>query len=274
MSTLSARQTILLLLIFVVTSIGFIALDNRQALDPVKTGIHDLIVPVTDLFNDVSDSSGDESELQKQYDELQAKYNALTAEYTQLLANAREIEQLREMLNLETSQPNLTFVPARVSYLDPTNLQKFIIIDKGSADGIKMGMAVTDPNFYVGLVVEVDEHSSRVALVIDATQSVGAELLTSGGVGIAWGTWQKGGRIELRHVPRSIKAVVGEYVVTACATEAQTPNVPCNLVIGIVNGPAEQDNQSDTQVIPVRPAVDFDNLSVVAVIVANAGDGT
>jgi rod shape-determining protein MreC len=261
-------------MIFVLTSIGFIALDNRQALDPVKTGVHDLIVPVTDLFNDVSNGSGNQTDLQKQYDELQAKYDALTAEYTKLVVNAQEIDQLRAMLNLQQSQPNLTFVPARVSYLDPPILQKFIIIDKGSADGIKKGMAVTDPNFYVGLVVEVDEHSSRVALAIDATQSVGAELLTSGGVGIAWGMWQKGGRIELRHVPRSITAIEGEYVVTACASEARTPNVPCSLVIGIVNGPAVQDNQSDTQIIPVLPAVDFDNLSVVAVIVANASDGT
>jgi rod shape-determining protein MreC len=273
-STLSARQTIVLVTIFIVTSVGFIALDNRQALDPVKTGVHDLIVPVTDLFNDASDRSGDESDLQQKYDDLQAKYDALTAEYTKLLVDAREIDQLRAMLNLQTSQPNLKFVPARVSYLDPTNLQKFVIIDKGSDDGIKIGMAVTDPNFYVGLVVEVDEHSSRVALAIDATQSVGAALLSSGGVGIAWGMWQKGGRIELRHVPRSIQAVEGEYVVTACASEARTADVPCGLVIGIVDGPAVQDNQSDTQIIPVRPAVDFDNLSVVAVIVADESDGS
>src|SRR5215207_6834995 len=104
-------------MIFVVTSVGFIALDNRQALDPVKTGVHDLIVPVTDLFNDVSNGSGNQTDLQKQYDDLQAKYNALTAEYTKLVVDAREIDQLRAMLNLQTSQPNLTFVPARVSYL-------------------------------------------------------------------------------------------------------------------------------------------------------------
>src|SRR5215207_7549307 len=105
-------------MIFVVTSVGFIALDNREALDPVKTGIHDLIVPVTDVFNDIGEGSGDETELQARYDELESKYKALTAEYTQLVVNAREIDQLREMLNLEQSQPNLSFVPARVSYLD------------------------------------------------------------------------------------------------------------------------------------------------------------
>jgi rod shape-determining protein MreC len=273
-STLSARQTIVLVMLFVVTSVGFIALDNRQALDPVKTGVHDLIVPVTDVFNDVGNGSSDETALQQQYDDLKAKYDELNAQYTQLVVNAREIDQLREMLKLEQTQPNLTFVPARVSYVDPTNLQKFVIIDKGSSDGIKMGMAVTDPNYFVGLVVEVDEHSAKVALAVDATQSIGAELLNSGGVGIVWGMWQKGGWLELRHVPRTVEVKEGDYAVTACASEARTPNVPCGLVIGIVNGPAQQDNQSDTQIIPIRPAVDFDNLSVVAVIVADSGDGT
>ena len=88
MSTLSARQTILLVVIFVVTSISFIALDNRQALDPVKTGVQNLIVPVTDLMNGLTEDSGDETALQIKYDELQEKYDIIQAEYAKLLVNS------------------------------------------------------------------------------------------------------------------------------------------------------------------------------------------
>jgi rod shape-determining protein MreC len=269
-STLSARQTILLVVLFVVTSLGFIALDNREALDPLKTGVHDLIVPVTDQLTGIGDGSpGDQTAIQQQLDELQAKYDELQAQYAQLMVNAREVEKLRELLGLQQSQPNLTFLPARVLYPDPTNTQKFVIIDKGSADGVRTGMAVTDPNFYVGLVTEVDEHSARVMLAIDATQSVGAQLMNTNGVGIAYGMWQRAGRMEIRHVPRSIETQDGEYVITACATEARTAGVPCGLIIGIVNGEPVLDNQGDTQTIPVLPAADFDDLTVVAVIVAD-----
>jgi rod shape-determining protein MreC len=171
-STLSARQTILLVVLFVVTSLGFIALDNREALDPLKTGVHDLIVPVTDQLTGIGDGSpGDQTAIQQQLDELQAKYDELQAQYAQLMVNAREVEKLRELLGLQQSQPNLTFLPARVLYPDPTNTQKFVIIDKGSADGVRTGMAVTDPNFYVGLVTEVDEHSARVMLAIPVGRS-------------------------------------------------------------------------------------------------------
>lgn len=273
MSTLSARQTILLVGLFVATSIAFIALDNRNALDPLRTGLSSLMVPVADLVNGIGDGSGDESDLQKKYDDLQTKYDQLQAEYAKLLVNAREVDQLRKMLDLEKSQPNLTYVSARVLYpADPTNTLKFVIIDKGSADGIKEGMAVTDPNYFVGLVTKVEEHQSRVMLAIDTSQSVGAELLSSRGIGIAWGMWQKSGRIEVRHVPRSVTPQQGEVVTTACASEASTALVPCGLIIGIVNGDPIIDNQGDTQTIPVLPAADFNNLSVVAVVISVSSD--
>lgn len=273
MSTLSARQTILLVGLFVATSIAFIALDNRNALDPLRTGLSSLMVPVADLVNGIGDGSGDESDLQKKYDDLQTKYDQLQAEYAKLLVNAREVDQLRKMLDLEKSQPNLTYVSARVLYpADPTNTLKFVIIDKGSADGIKEGMAVTDPTYFVGLVTKVEEHQSRVMLAIDTSQSVGAELLSSRGIGIAWGMWQKSGRIEVRHVPRSVTPQQGEVVTTACASEASTALVPCGLIIGIVNGDPIIDNQGDTQTIPVLPAADFNNLSVVAVVISVSSD--
>ena len=271
MSIISARQTIVLVVLFVVASASFIALDNRQALDPLKTSVQDLIVPVTDRLSEIGDRSpANESDLEQQLVVLQAKYDQLLAEYSQLMVNAREVEKLRELLNLQQSQPNLTFVPARVLYPDPLNLQKFVIIDKGSADGIREGMAVTDPNFFVGLVSEVDEHQARVMLAIDATQSVGAQMMNTNGVGIAYGMWQRAGRMEIRHVPRSVETQDGEYVITACATEARTAGVPCGLIIGIVAGEPVLDNQGDTQTIPILPAADFDNLTVVAVIVSDS----
>jgi rod shape-determining protein MreC len=182
------------------------------------------------------------------------------------------LEQLQELLNLQQSKPNLTIVPARVLYPDPTNTQKFVIIDKGSNDGIKEGMAVTDPNFFIGLVTEVDPTQSRVMLAIDATQSIGAELMSSHGVGIAYGMWQRAGRMEIRHVPRTVEVQEGEYVITACATEARTAGVPCGLVIGLVSGEPVMDNQADTQTIQIMPAANFDDLTVVAVIVADSND--
>jgi rod shape-determining protein MreC len=270
MSTISPRQTVLLVMLFVATCIAFIALDNRRALEPLRSGLHSLALPAIEMIDRVLGRDGPpQTELQRRYDELQARYDALQADYAQAQVIAQEVDQLRALLKLQQEQPKLQFVSARVLYPDPTGIEKFVIIDKGSADGIQTGMAVTDPNYFVGLVTEVAEHTARVTLAIDAKQAIGAQLMDTGGVGIAWGMWQRGARMEMRHVDRDVSTKPGELVITACKTEAKTARVPCGLVIGKVDGEPVMDNQGDAQTIPVLPAADFESLSVVAVIVAD-----
>ena len=197
---MTPRQIILLVVLFIATSVAFIGLDNRHALDPVRNGVHGLLIPVTQILKSDASTPTDPTTLQAKFDALQKKYDSLQANNAQLLLVAQEVNQLRALLNLQHQQPNLKYVPASVLYPVPSaEGGKFVIIDKGSADGIQAGMAVTDPNYFVGLVTKVEEHQSKVALAIDDSQSVGAQLLKSGDVGIAWGMWNKGGRIELRH---------------------------------------------------------------------------
>jgi rod shape-determining protein MreC len=262
----------LLVGLFIATSLTFIALDNRHALDPVRNGVHGLLIPVTQIFKPNNDPAPAGS-LQAKYDQLLSDYNKLKAENANLTLIAQEVQQLRSLLNLQQQQPNMKFVSANVLYPGPDATEKFVIIDKGSADGVKEGMAVTDPNYFVGLVTKVEDHQSKVVLAIDGSQSVGAQLLKSGDVGIAWGMWQKGGRIELRHVDRTANISQSDVVVTASKSEARTANVPGGLIIGTVDGKPIVDNQGDTETIPILPAADFDHLSVVAVIISDGSSG-
>ncbi len=146
-------------------------------------------------------------------------------------------------------------------------------IDKGKADGIDVGMAVVDPNYLVGYITEVEEHSARVTLVIDNSFSVGAKLQDHPkGVGIAYGMWQSGGRVEMRYVDRDITPGKDEVVVTSDDTDSQTSQIPPALIIGKVTGESSIDNQGDSQTIQILPAADFDNLSIVAVITGDGAD--
>ena len=193
--------------------------------------------------------------------------DALAAENARLRQLDVEIQQLRELLNVQETHPDWQLVTARVVSPDPANLQKFITIDKGSADGIRVGMAVVDPNFFVGLVTEVSENSAKVTLAIDATASVGAQLIETGAAGVAYGMWQQGGRIELRHVDRGIAPKPDEVVITASDTMVRTSLVPAGLIIGKVDGEPVLDNQTDSLTISILPVADLDNLEVVSVIV-------
>ena len=164
----------------------------------------------------------------------------------------------------------MTYVSARVLYPDPTFTQKFVIIDKGSRDGIEKGMAVTDPNYFVGLVTEVERdalarHASRstprsrsAPKSSSPRPSASPRACGSGAAGSSCST-----------STATSTAEEGELVVTACATEARTAKVPCGLIIGKVGGEPKSSNQGDTQTIHILPVADFDDLKIVAVIVSD-----
>jgi len=244
-----------------------VLLDSRGQIEPLRAGIRQVTSPIISVVDTVVRRSNNQTELERELEAVRRDRDALAAENARLRQLDVEIRQLRELLDVQETHPDWQIVTARVISPDPANLQKFITIDKGSADGILVGMAVVDPNFFVGLVTEVSENSAKVTLAIDATASVGAQLIETGAAGVAYGMWQQGGRIELRHVDRGIAPKSDEVVVTASDTMVRTSLVPAGLIIGKVDGDPILDNQTDSLTIPILPVADFDNLEVVSVIV-------
>lgn len=272
MGSVSPKQTALLIMLFVVTSVAFIVLDNNTSLNPLKTGLRNLITPVTDLVNDSTEpDAASEGEWEAKYHELEGRYAELESDYQRTRIVADQVQALQAMLDLQQTNPDVVILPANVISVDPTSTNKMIVIDRGSADGVAVGMAVTDPNYYVGVVTKVEDHSAQVLLAIDSTHTVGAELESSGATGVAYGLWQQGGRIELRYIDRNAVIEPEDKVVTTCSPDIRTANMPCGLIIGKVAGQPQINNQDDVQTIQIIPAADFDNLSVVAVITSSGG---
>ena len=271
MSTLTTRQTFALVVLFVVVCVAFIQLDNRNALDPVKDGLREVLSPMASVLNRVTDGTNRQSAQERQIAQLKAQVASLQAQNAQLQGQANENKQLREVLGLKQQHPGWKTLQASVVNPDPTNLQKFITIDKGAKDGIKKGMAVVDPYFYVGQVTDVQDHSARVMLIIDQSQQVGAQLQGSGTDGIIYGMWQRGGRLELRHLDRDVVPKVGDVVITSDKSDSSTAQVPGDIIIGKVDGQPVTDAQNDTLTVSVLPVARFDTLKVVSVIL---GDGS
>ena len=269
MTSFGIRHTAALVFLFVVLAVTLIALDNRHTLDPLKSGLHNVVSPVVNWINDVIDGDDSISSVEISLQQVTDERDALLAENAELKLQLEDVDNLRDILNVQEASPGRELLAANVINLDPTGLQKFVTIDRGSRDGVEVGMAVIDPYYFVGLVTEVEETSSKVTLAIDATSAVGAKLLESKGVGVVYGRWQHGGRMELRHVDRSIVPQDGETVVTSDESEASTARVPGGLIIGQVSGAPVVDNQSDSQTIQVLPAADFDSLSIVAIIMSD-----
>ncbi|MBA3378215.1 MAG: rod shape-determining protein MreC [Chloroflexia bacterium] len=269
MTTISLRRVIALVVAFAVVCGGFIALDRRSsALEPVRSGLNEIVSPISSAFYDVLDRPGGQSDLEQQLADAVAERDALKAENSQLKADTVELDQLRQMLEVEQRNPSLDLTKANVIGQDPSGNQMFLVIDVGSNDGVREGMAIVSPNYYLGQVTDVSLESSKVMLIIDASQSVGAILEDSRGSGIVKGEWQLGGYLTMLHVEPGNAPEDGEWVVTSDSTETQTRQVPPNIPIGQVFGEPAVSDQTDTLVIHVRPGVsEINDLTVVYVAV-------
>jgi rod shape-determining protein MreC len=268
MTNVPLRRVLVSVATLVVLCIALVVLDRRGTLEPVRTGLSEILQPVTTGVGDLLDRGRPDSDLAQELATVTAERDALQAENSQLKADTAELAQLQEMQEVEDRYPDIELVPAKVLGRDPTGQQMFIRIDLGSNDGIQVGMAILSPNFYVGQVVEVSETEAKVMLIIDASQSVGAMLQDSRGEGIVTGQWQLGGYLQLDHVQNSQAPKETEWVVTSSSTVTQTRQVPPNIPIGMVMGEPVVNPQTDTLTIQVRPGIaNFNTLSTVYVAV-------
>jgi rod shape-determining protein MreC len=269
-TTFSTRQTFALIALFVATSLAFIQLDNRRALEPVKDGLNAAVAPAADAFGRLDGGGGPEggSAIERELAAVKAQRDLLMAENAELKQENRQIEQLQQQARLQQENPRWKMIQARVRSTDPTNFEKSLILDKGSDDGVREGMAVVaGGKNYIGQITEVQGQSAKVMLVIDSTQTIGARL-ESGADGVVFGMWQNSGRLELRYLERDAKPEIGMPVLTADNGTTRTAGVPGNLLIGVVEQ-VEQNRQGDLQTVPIMPQVDFEQLQVVTIVLTD-----
>jgi rod shape-determining protein MreC len=269
MFTVNVRQTIVLIFLFVVVSASLIALDSQNRMDWFRSPASQILSPVVWLFNQAGSgisslAAGNPSDLQREFDQVRQERDALLAENAELRLLEDEVQQLRNQLDFQETFPDLQPVPANVIGEDPKGVERIIIIDQGRQAGLRTGMAVVSPEFFVGQVTNADDHRARVTLVIDSTAQIGGMLQNSGAEGVVYGRWQAGGLIEMRHIDPNVEVEMGEIVVTS----GRTARVPAGLIIGRVSE-IELDMQADTQTVILTPMVDFRALQSVTVILSD-----
>lgn len=269
MTNMPMRRVVSLLLTFVAVSIIFLVLDRRSLLDPIRDGLGEVLSPIARTFEGIARPRMGDSDLEVAYATVVAERNRVVAENARLKADVEELEALREQVRVEEVRPDITYVPAEVTGQDPSGSQQFITINKGSADGLREGMAVVDPDMFVGQVAKVEEHQARVLLVTDPSSSVGAMLYDARADGVVYGTRSSGGLLIMQHVDKDVVPGEMEWVVTSDVAASETAQVPSNIPIGIVVGEPMLDAQSDQLEIMVQPAADLKNLKTIWIAVPN-----
>ena len=190
---------------------------------------------------------------------LREEVRRLQGELELLREAVIENQHLREQLRFERDNPSFKMLPTEVIGRDPSNLLRFIHVDRGKLDGVVRGMPVITPEGLVGRVTRVQDSSSMIMLLTDASSSVSGILRDSRATCMVQG--RTGRNPVMNYIPHDATVTVGDAVLTS----GLGGNFPKRLLIGYVIKVQRRDIDM-FQEAEVQPAVDFNRLETVMIL--------
>jgi len=211
---------------------GYFSRVSNFVLNPFTSAMEWIYLRVQ-AVNDLIQSPNDLTELQSENLELEAEVADLQSQIIQYQENQKD------------SSPFL----------------RYIIINKGSDDGIQRGMPVVNEQGLIGRVSAVTTNASRIQLITDPDSSVNVVIQPNNLEGIVSGSVT--GELSLGFVPHDTDIDPGDLAFTMGIGS----NFPGDIVVGAITSVRNQPTAL-FQVVTLESRVDFDDLKIVLVVVS------
>ncbi|MEP0806271.1 MAG: rod shape-determining protein MreC [Chloroflexota bacterium] len=202
----------------------------------------------------------DITSLRQQNAELQTEVARLQAQVIQLQQQVGETQILAALVDFSRARPENTYKAAAVIGRDPSPFLHYVIINRGSNDGILRGMPVVTSQGLVGRVDAVIADAARVQLITDPASTVNVRLQNAEEEGTLVGSVT--GDVILQMIPQDANLETGDLVLTSGLGGGYPPD----LIVGQVVNVRSRDFDLFQQAT-VQPVVDFNRLQIVLVIV-------
>ena len=201
----------------------------------------------------------DVNSLRQRTAELENEIASLQAQVIELQQKVAETEILAALVDFSRANPESSYKAASVIGRDPSPFLHYVIIDRGSNDGIQRGMPVVTAQGLIGRVDAVIADAARVQLITDPASSVNVRLQNSNLQAVLMGSVT--GDLSLDLIPQNMFIEEGGVVLTS----GLGGGYPADLIIGqIIN---VRSREADLfQEAFVQPVVDFSRLEIVLVI--------
>ncbi len=201
----------------------------------------------------------DITSLRQRNSELEAENSSLQVQIVELQNQVIESELLSTLVDYERRHVENQYTAASVIARDVSPFMHYVIIDRGSDDGLRKGMPVITQQGLVGSIAAVTAGAARVQLINDPGSSINVIMQQSSEEAVLNG--QLTGEIELDMISQNAIVQPGDLVMTS----GLGGNYPANIVVGQVLT-VRNEASSLFQTASVQPAVDFSQLDIVLII--------
>jgi rod shape-determining protein MreC len=250
--------TLIVLGVIVLALGGYLTPLSRVALNPlvaVQTWISTRFQAIQDSLK----SPSDVTRLRAENARLEAEVARLQAQVIELQQQVSEVQVLSTLLGFMRAHPDNKYVTAEVIGLDISPFLRYVIINRGSDDGLRRGMPVVTSQGLVGRVASVLPNAARIQLITDAGSYINVRLQKSGTDASLIGSVT--GDLSLQSIPQNSPVEIGDVIITSGLGGDYPPNLIVGQVSSIRRRPSEL-----FQTASVQPVVDFSQLKILLVI--------
>ena len=156
------------------------------------------------------------------------------------------------------------YVSAKVANNSTALFKNFITIDKGRNAGITPGMAVISSSGAIGKVKSVSERYAVIISLLNIDEQVSSVIKRTGYFGTAQWDGTDPRLIDLRYIPRHVKPLVGDTVVTS----GYNAVFPEGVLVGVIKE-VSLSEEALFHKIKVELAQDFGRLAFVEIVKSN-----
>ncbi len=219
----SPRRRQVLLVVLILVSVFLMSQWAREGdsgvLHRIQGALSSAVSPISSLgarSETVSDAAStalsDATASDERLSSLQEENEALKEQVAELSESEAQSERLTALLDID-SLYNLESVGATIINRTTDSYNRTVTIDKGTSDGLSVGMVVMCANGLVGQILSIGSSSATVRLITDEQSGVSAMLQSSRVEGVVSGSLE--GMLYLEYIPTSDAVGVGDVIVTS-----------------------------------------------------------
>jgi rod shape-determining protein MreC len=220
----------------------------------------------SDWIKDIEQMYGTMAGFRTENQRLRKRIQELEVEKNSLLEAGATNRRLQQLLEFRSRLPAGS-VTASIIGNSASSWFQTCLLDKGTADGVRKGMAVVTPLGIVGQVVSATAHTAKVLLITDRNSGVDALVQRTRARGIVSGSLESG--TIMKYVKRSEDVQEGDRLITSGLDGV----FPKGLLVGTATKVRKQ-NLGLFQYVEVMPAVISSRTEEVLVVSVEAESKT